>query len=92
MGLRFQRRIRKISGLPSALKLKSKIFNVMFRVCMIPPNMTNTVVMLLISAEGNLLLQEVSPDLPGSLWAMLSNTVDSSFTALLSTAIKYGLI
>ena len=44
----------------------------MFRVCRIPPNMTNIVVMLPISAEGNLLLQKASPDLPGSLWDMLS--------------------
>lgn len=63
-------RIRKTSGLPSPLKLKSTTFNMTLRVCTIPSNMAN-VVMLPISAEGYL-LQEASLTSQG-LWDVAQN-------------------
>ena len=86
-------RIRKTSGLPSPLKLKSTTFNMTLRVCTIPPNMANVVIMLPISAEGYLLLQEASPDFPGSLRDMLSKHHGLlSFTTLLTIVIKFQFI
>lgn len=86
-------RIRKTPGLPSPLKLKSTTFNMTLRVCTIPPNMANVVIMLPISAEGYLLFQEASPDFPESLWDMLSKHHGLlSFTTLLTIVIKFRFI
>lgn len=91
-GLRSQRELERHLVFPVPLKLTSTTFNMTLRVCTIPSNMANVVIMLPISAEGYL-LQEALPDFPGSLGTCSQNTTGLlSFTTLLTVVIKYRFI